>query len=101
MKEEIKERLIKHLRFLEEEIKDYPYFGELTWEDYRMDRIKRRNVERWIENLVNSSIDLSKLVLTAEEISLPETYREMILSLSLVEGFDKEGIKKGLFLGEA
>ena len=69
MKEEIKERLIKHLRFLEEEIKDYPSFRELTWEDYRMDKIKIRNVERWIENLVNSSIDLSKLILTAEEIS--------------------------------
>lgn len=94
MKEEIKERLIKHLRFLEEETKDYPYFKELTWEDYRMDKTKRRNVERWIENLVNSSIDLSKLILTAEEISLPETYREMILSLSLIEGFDKEGIEK-------
>jgi uncharacterized protein YutE (UPF0331/DUF86 family) len=94
MKEEIKERLIKHLRFLEEEIRDYPYFKELTWEDYRMDNIKRRNIERWIENLVNSSIDLSKLIITAEEILLPETYREMVLSLSLIEGFDKEGIKK-------
>lgn len=94
MKEEIKERLIKHLRFLEEEIKDYPSFREFTWEDYRMDKIKRRNVDRWVENLVNSSIDLSKLILTAEEISLPETYREMVLSLYLVKGFDEESIKK-------
>lgn len=94
MKEELKERLIKHLNFLEEEIKDYPLFESLTWEIYRTERSKRRDVERWIENLVNSSIDISKIVLTAEEISLPETYREMVSSLSLSSGVDKKGAEK-------
>ncbi|MBU1262440.1 DUF86 domain-containing protein [bacterium] len=94
MREELKERLIKHINFLEEEIKDYPLFGNLTWEIYKIERSKRRDVERWIENLVNSSIDISKIVLTAEEINFPETYREMVFSLSLIPEFDKEETEK-------
>ncbi|MEW6457073.1 MAG: hypothetical protein AB1410_10225 [Acidobacteriota bacterium] len=61
MREEVKERLIKHLNFIEEEINDYSHFGNITWEIYRTDRNQRRNVEKWIENLVNSSIDISKI----------------------------------------
>lgn len=94
MKEELKERLIKHLNFLEEEIKDYPLFESLTWEVYKTERSKRRDVERWIENLVNSSIDISKIVLAAEAITLSETYREMVFSLYLINEFDKEEIEK-------
>ena len=93
MKDELKERLIKHLNFIEEEIKDYKLFIELTYEIYRIDRSKRRDVERWIENLVNSSIDVSKLILIAEHITLPDTYREIVASLSFVEGFNKEQIE--------
>ncbi|MFH1825038.1 MAG: HepT-like ribonuclease domain-containing protein [Candidatus Firestonebacteria bacterium] len=94
MKEEIKERLVKYINFLEEEIKDYPFFKSLTWEIYRTERSRRRDVERWIENLVNSLIDISKIVLTVEEISIPETYREMVFSLSLVSEFNKEEVEK-------
>lgn len=94
MKEEVKERLIKHIRFLEEEIIDYALFTALTWETYNTNRSKRREVERWIENIVNSSIDISKLILDAKGISLPETYREMVSSLSFIEGFDKEKMEK-------
>jgi len=94
MKEELKERLAKHLNFFEEEIKDYPLFKNITWEIYRTNKSKRREVERWIENLVNSSIDISKLVLTAENVTLPETYREIVSSLTLVKGFDKEEAEK-------
>lgn len=94
MKEESKERLIKHLNFLEEEMKDYPLFESLAWETYRTERSKRRDAERWIENLVNSSIDISKIVLSAEEITLPETYREIVSSLSLIDEFDKEEVER-------
>ena len=94
MNEEIKERLIKHLNFFEVEIKDYALFRGMTWEIYRDDRSKRRDVERWIENLVNSSIDISKLIATGEGKILPETYKEIVLSLCLVKGFDKEQIEK-------
>ena len=95
MKEEIKERIIKHLNFMEEEMKDYSLFKNLKWETYKMERSKRRDVERWIENLINSVIDISKLIITAEGVILPETYKEIVLSLSLFEKFfDKKEIEE-------
>jgi uncharacterized protein YutE (UPF0331/DUF86 family) len=94
LERETKTRLIKHILFLEEELKDYERFKNLTWEEYNRERDKRRNVERWIENIVNSSVDLAKIILALESIPLPETYREMILSLSLVYEFDKSNIEK-------
>ena len=50
--------------------------------------------KRWVENLINSLIDISKIILTIEKVTLPETYREIAFSLSLVNEFDKEGIEK-------
>jgi uncharacterized protein YutE (UPF0331/DUF86 family) len=94
MKEAFKERLIRHIGFLEEELQDLSLFESLNWETYRTDRIERRNVERWIENLVNSSIDISKLVIASEGIRIPETYRQIVSSLSLVREFDREEIEK-------
>ena len=92
MKEEIKPRLIKHITFLENELKDYGTFKPLSWEEYNKERDKRRNVERWAENIVNSSIDIAKIILSSENLSLKDTYKETVISLSLVSGFDKKDI---------
>ncbi|MBM4323420.1 MAG: DUF86 domain-containing protein [Deltaproteobacteria bacterium] len=92
MKKEIQTRLIKHITFLEKELEDWESFKSLSWEEYNKDRDKRRNVERWIENIVNSSIDIAKIILASENLPLPDTYKEIIISLSLTSGFDKENI---------
>ena len=94
MREELKERLIRHLRFLEEELSDYPLFESLSWEEYSTNRSKRREVERWVENLVNSSIDVAKLILSLEEIEVPQTYRAIVFLLGSVEGFDKRNAEE-------
>lgn len=85
MQKEFQQRLLKYLNFFEEELKDYPKFKHLTHEDYITDRDKRRSVERWIENIVNSSIDISKVILTLEGLSLPDNYKEIVSSLSAVK----------------
>lgn len=90
MRKENKVRLIKHLTFLEKELEDWESFKSLSWEEYNKDRSKRRNIERWIENIVNSSIDIAKIILVSENIPLPETYKEIVASLPLIPGFDKE-----------
>jgi len=94
LEKEIRFRLIKHLTFLENELKDYETFGTLSWKEYNDDRGKRRNVERWIENIINSSIDIAKLILTSEDRSLPDTYKDIVKNLSLISDFNKEGIEK-------
>ncbi len=91
MREELKQRMLKHLNFLEVEMRDYLKFKKLTWTDYTTDVDKRRSVERWTENIINSSIDISKNILTLEGISLPDNYKEIVLLTSIVKGlsFDK------------
>ncbi|MBI3600433.1 MAG: DUF86 domain-containing protein [Nitrospinae bacterium] len=84
----------QHLDFLESEMKDWNDYSSLTWNEYSADRKKRREVERWIENLINSSIDMAKLVLYLKEISLPESYTKIVAALDLVEPFSPHG--KGL-----
>jgi len=67
LKKEVRFRLTRLLDFLENELKDYKKFESLLWEDYNKDRSKRRDVERWIENIVNSSIDITKIILSRRE----------------------------------
>jgi len=90
LKREIKVRLIKHIAFLENELQDFESFKSLSWEEYSKERATRRNVERWIENIINSSIDISKTILFSENIPLPDTYKDFVTSISLVSGFNKE-----------
>ncbi len=85
MKEELKQRLLKHLDFLEAEIKEYPKFAKFSAAEYRDDSDKRRNVERWVENIINSSIDISKVILTLEGRNLPDNYKDIVLSISAVK----------------
>ena len=85
MKKECKQRLLRYIGFLEEELQDYPKFKLLRRTDYITDRDKRRSVERWIENIISSSIDMSEVILTLEGIRLPDNYKEIVSSISAIE----------------
>lgn len=88
MTQEFKDRLVRHLNFLEEEIKDYTQFKNLSREEYLTNRDKRRNVERWIENIINSTVDISRVILAAEGIVIPDTYRRIVAMISAVNGLE-------------
>lgn len=85
-----KGRLIKITDFLETETADYQKFSGLDQKTYELDSSIRRNVERWAENIVNSSIDLAKILLASEKKRIPQTYREILQELSLISGFKQE-----------
>lgn len=78
LSQEDKANLIEHLVFLENELKDIETFQSLTWKEYFEDRGMRRNAERWIENLVMTSLDIAKIILASEKKELPQTYRETL-----------------------
>jgi predicted nucleotidyltransferase/uncharacterized protein YutE (UPF0331/DUF86 family) len=80
-------RLVRILDFLEDELEDANEFAELSLERYATDRGFRRSLERWIENLVNASIDIAKIILASERRSIPQTYRETIEHLPTVGAF--------------
>lgn len=82
-----KERLIRTIDFLETELGDVVQFRNLSYPMYAGDSGKRRNVERWIENLVNASIDAAKVIIASEKQPIPQTYRESLKRLETIEVF--------------
>lgn len=83
-----RERLIKMADFLESELEYCPKFKDLDEQTYEEDDDKRRSVERWTENIVNSSIDIAKILLASNKKKIPQTYREAMENLKTLKGFD-------------
>ena len=75
--------LIEHLVFLENEWKDLDIFKHMDWNTYTSenDRSARRNIERWVENLVMVSLDIAKIILASEGKDIPQTYKETLRAL--------------------
>ena len=85
-----KERLARISDFLQEELKDFrDKFLKVDYKSYKADSDLRRNIERCIENIVNASLDIAKIILVSEEIAVPETYREYFLSLTTKDIIDE------------
>lgn len=87
-----RDRIRRILVFLEEEVNDYGRFRALTFEEYSRERPKKRDVEHWIEQLVNAVVDVAKIILASERRPIPETYAEMIVTLGSVEPFGEGGL---------
>jgi uncharacterized protein YutE (UPF0331/DUF86 family) len=94
MRKEDRERIIRLLDYLESEVDEYSGFFNLSWETYQKEKEKRRNVERWIENIVMSSIDIAKILLASENRPIPESYKEMLYHIGLLGDFNEEFGKK-------
>lgn len=92
--EDDKERLVRIADFLETEIKCYSEFAGMTQDSYESNAALKRNVERWAENIVNSSIDIAKIVLASHKKRMPQTYRDILRELSLIKGFSKDAADK-------
>ncbi len=75
------ERLGRIFDFMEVELGDLSNFFNLDYKTYQEDRNKRRNLERCIENIVNASLDIAKIILVSENREIPDTYKEYFLSL--------------------
>src|SRR3989344_1629228 len=75
--------LIEHLVFFENEWKDVGVFKQMDWNTYanEQDRSARRNIERWVENLVMVSLDIAKIILASESKDVPQTYKEVLRAL--------------------
>ncbi len=80
----------KRLIFLDSELKDAGRFRLLKQQEYESDNTKRREVERWIENLINAAIDISKTILASQKRPVPSTYREVLRTIGVLENFSKE-----------
>jgi uncharacterized protein YutE (UPF0331/DUF86 family) len=75
---------------MESELSDFRKFSEVDRKVFSQDRDLRRNLERWVENLVNCSIDMAKIILAAEGKNIPSTYREILREIGATRHFDEE-----------
>ncbi|MFH1392727.1 MAG: HepT-like ribonuclease domain-containing protein [bacterium] len=89
-----KTNILKILDFLETEMKDFAKFKKVSWQDYLKSRDVKRNIERWIENIVNASLDIAKILLASENQEIPDTYREILEKLGIINSFDLKNTKK-------
>jgi uncharacterized protein YutE (UPF0331/DUF86 family) len=53
------------------------------------DKDARRNLERWVENIVNCSIDIAKVILASEDRRIPTSYKGILKELGVTKHFDE------------
>jgi len=83
-------KLIPHVDFLEKELPFYSeYEKEIDWKVYESQRAKRLEVERWVESLINATLDISKMLLTIIGEEIPETSRQVLFKIG-ARTFEKE-----------
>ncbi len=67
--------LEKELQFLS------GYEREIDWKVYQSQRSKRLEIERWVESLINATLDISKMLLTIRGEEISETSREVLFRM--------------------
>ena len=85
-----KHNLLRRTDFLKNNIEEISTFKNLTFEIYSTDCNKRRIVERWIENIVNATIDIAKIILASEKKEIPKTYKETLKMFGILIGFNED-----------
>ena len=73
-----RERLERLIDFTEQQSGLYPVYRQFSWNDYNEDPRKRNEIERWLENLVNATIDMAKVIVGSKKYLVPPTYRETV-----------------------
>lgn len=76
-------KLVPHINYLEKELQFLPkYRNEVDWKIYQSVREKRLEIERWVECLINVTLDISKILITLREDEIPETSREILFKVA-------------------
>lgn len=71
-------RVLEYLRFLENEFGEIDKIQEFTLQDYIQDSFKRKVMEKCVENLVMSALDIAKVILASEKREIPQTYKDTL-----------------------
>ena len=83
MHQEDRSKFIPHIQYLEKELSfSEVYEREIDWKVYQTQRSKRLEVERWVECLINATLDISKRLLTIREEEIPESSREVLFQIA-------------------
>ena len=80
-------RLERIVDFIDTELQDRERFRGVTQHRYRTDRDLRRNLDRWVEILINAAIDIGKIVLSSAQRPIPYTYGQILAELEALPHF--------------
>lgn len=76
-----KEDISKRIDFMQIQLEDLKNFKAVDWKSYSSNRSLQRDLERLAENVANSAIDICKITLVEAKVEMPNSYKEIILSL--------------------
>lgn len=91
---EDKTRFIERLQFLESEFVELGRFEKITEREFREEKPKRREMERWAENIMNATVDIAKIILASEKKAMPKTYEEILRDFGMLAGLNEEDAKQ-------
>jgi uncharacterized protein YutE (UPF0331/DUF86 family) len=90
-----KSKLIPNIDYIEKELSFLSeYEREVDWKNYQSQRAKRLEIERWVECLINATMDISKMILTTKGEAIPETSRDILFRIGSYV-YDKEKKAEG------
>lgn len=76
-------KVLPRLYFLESELSFQSVYSiEIDWKVYQSNRGKRLELERWVENIINATIDICKIFLVAKNEEIPETTRDILFKMA-------------------
>lgn len=87
-------KLLERFQFLKIEMQEIEDFQKITFKEYEKNKNRRRNIERWTENILNATIDIAKIILASEKKEMPKSYEAALFDFALLAGFDKEQSEK-------
>lgn len=91
---EQKAKLLQRKRFLDERFKEIEYFKKFTFQDYQSDVHKRRDIEKWVQDIINVNIDIAKIILASEKRDMPKSYEYALRDFAILVGFDLKKAEK-------
>lgn len=86
-------KLVGLVKFLSDELSVYKEY-DISQQIYMEDHIKRRSIERWVENIANCSVDIAKTLLASYKRKMPDNYKDTMLLLMTLPEFNKEVAEK-------
>lgn len=92
--EESRTRLIQRLDYLLTYWPEKEKLLKLDFDTYKNEPVQRRNLERWVENIANATIDIAKIILASEKKQMPKSYKEALLDLGFLFGLNEQEAKK-------
>lgn len=84
-------RLERIADFIEQELEDRKKFTEVGLDRYSSDRDLQRNLDRWVEQLINAAIDSAKIILASERRPVPQTYAQILSEMEAMDAFASLG----------